>query len=522
MADLSSKGKIRHTTETFITTANKIYDNKYNYSKVEYKNNNTKITIICDIHKNEYEQLPRTHLQGYNGCKDCGKIKRIIKKETVGIITNSDQFFARANEIHNNRYDYSETKYINSTTKINIKCTVHGIFEQSPSNHLSGAGCNQCVKDTEKYTTEEFIVQAKKVHGDKYNYEKVKYVNNKTKVIVICNEHDDPYEFDCLPANHLRNHGCPKCADLTNAHTLDKFIELSKNVHGNKYDYSEVQYVNSYTKVTIKCKVHSNFIQEPRGHLKGYGCHKCAIDKIKNLIKSYVKYTKDDFINSAKKIHGDLYDYSNVEYINLSTKVSITCKSHSDFLQTPSSHLSGSGCLKCANIKQKYTTDDFIRLSTKTHGDKYDYTNTLYVDYQTKVSINCRKSNHGAFLQTPYNHMMGQGCPRCNESRGETKIAQYLSEHEISFVRQKKYVECKNKICLPFDFYLTDLNILIEYDGIGHFLPIKAFGGEEAFKYRRNNDAIKNKFTQDNNIKLLRIKYNEKINEKLDELFISL
>jgi very-short-patch-repair endonuclease len=114
--------------------------------------------------------------------------------------------------------------------------------------------------------------------------------------------------------------------------------------------------------------------------------------------------------------------------------------------------------------------------------------------------------------------MAGQGCPKCNESKGEQQIAKYLDDYKINFVRQKKYDECKNKICLPFDFYLTDFNILIEYDGIGHFSPIEAFGGVNAFEYRQRNDTIKNKFVQDNNIKLLRIKYNEKINKKLDEL----
>jgi len=409
---------------------------------------------------------------------------------------------------------------------------IHGIFEQTPGNHLNGSGCNKCIKDSEKYTTDEFIVQAKQIHGDKYNYDKVNYINNKTKVIIVCNKHDEAYEFECQPSNFLQNHGCPKCADLTNAYTQHKFIELAKNKHGDKYDYSDVKYINSYTKVSIKCKEHGNFMQEPSTHYEGGGCRHCAINKlkyistvrkprvhVKNASESKLKYTKEDFINLANKIHKNKYNYSDVNYINSKTKVLINCTDHGQFAQLPSAHLGGGqGCMTCSRIKQTYTTDDFIKLAKKMHGDKYDYTDTIYVNSYTKVSVNCTKTNHGIFLQNPHNHMAGQGCPKCNESKGEQQIAKYLDDYKINFVRQKKYDECKNKICLPFDFYLTDFNILIEYDGIGHFSPIEAFGGVNAFEYRQRNDTIKNKFVQDNNIKLLRIKYNEKINKKLDEL----
>ena len=262
-----------------------------------------------------------------------------------------------------------------------------------------------------KKTKEEFIAKAKLVHGDKYDYSKVEYVGALTKVCIICPKHG---EF-CQEANsHLRGQGCPKCKYEKQTCTTDEFIAKAKKIHGDKYDYSKVEYVGALTKVCIICPKHGEFCQEANSHLRGQGCPKCKYEK--------QTCTTDEFIAKAKKIHGDKYDYSKVEYVNRKTKVCIICPKHGEFWQTPSAHLRGQGCPKCKSKKQTCTTDEFIAKAKKIHGDKYDYSKVEYVNRKTKVCIICPK--HGEFWQTPNHHLSGCGCPKCGvENHRKNKLS---------------------------------------------------------------------------------------------------
>jgi very-short-patch-repair endonuclease len=165
----------------------------------------------------------------------------------------------------------------------------------------------------------------------------------------------------------------------------------------------------------------------------------------------------------------------------------------------------GSGCFKCDN-KNK-TTEEFIFGAKEIHGDRYDYSLTNYTRCKSKIKIIC--PIHGKFEQTPSDHLSGYGCKLCYESKGELRIKKYLDENKIKYVREKTFNNCKNKLPLHFDFYLPQKSLLIEYDGQQHFKPIKFFGGENNFKIGQNNDKIKNNFAKDNNIDLLRIKYDQ-------------
>jgi len=189
-----------------------------------------------------------------------------------------------------------------------------------------------------------------------------------------------------------------------------KFIEKAKSVHGDKYDYSKVIYENAKTKVCIICPIHGEFEQEPNHHLNGSGCPICGISKNKSKMNKY------EFIEKAKKIHDDKYDYSKVIYEKSSEKVCIICPIHGEFWQTPNNHLSGSGCLKCGHIstqeKQSLTTEEFIKRAIKIHGNKYDYYYVCYKNTKEKVIINCRI--HGVFKQSFNGHInQKQGCPHC-------------------------------------------------------------------------------------------------------------
>ena len=248
-----------------------------------------------------------------------------------------------------------------------------------------------------KFTTEEFIQKARKVHGDKYDYSKTIYIKALDKTIIICPIHG---KFLQAPHSHLRGDGCPKCGG-TGKFTTEDFIQKAREVHGNKYDYSLIDYINSKLNIIIICPEHGEFKQTPNSHLDGQGCPKCY-----GLYK-----TTKDFIIEAKKIHGDKYDYSLVDYINATTKIIIICPKHGEFKQQPYSHLSKIGCPKCGGTG-KFTTEEFIQKNKAIHGEKYDYSKTNYVSNNIKVIIICPE--HGEFEQTPHQHISGEGCPKCS------------------------------------------------------------------------------------------------------------
>ena len=180
-----------------------------------------------------------------------------------------EEFIEKATKIHGDKYDYSKVEYVNNHTKVCIICSEHGEFWQTPHSHLCGKRCPKCTKNY-KYTTKEFIEKAIKIHGDKYDYSKVEYVNAQTKICIICPEHG---EFWQTPHSHLEGKGCKKC--IRPSYDTESFIKCSKKIHGNKYDYSKVDYKNTNTKVCIICPEHGEFWQKPNVHLQGCGCNLC-------------------------------------------------------------------------------------------------------------------------------------------------------------------------------------------------------------------------------------------------------
>ena len=181
-----------------------------------------------------------------------------------------EQFIEEAYKVHGNKYDYSKVEYINSKTKVCIICPIHGEFLKTPNKHLLGQGCPFC-SGKKKKTKEEFIKEARKVHGDKYDYSKVEYINSDTKIIITCHIHGD---FEQVPYSHLQGKGCKYCNGGI-SDTKESFIEKARLIHGNKYDYSKVEYINSKTKVCIICPIHGEILQTPNEHLQGYGCLYC-------------------------------------------------------------------------------------------------------------------------------------------------------------------------------------------------------------------------------------------------------
>ena len=253
-------------------------------------------------------------------------------------LTNKE-FINKANQVHNGKYDYSKTKYKSSKIKIIIICKKHGEFLQNPSIHLGKSGCIKCANNIP--TTQEFIDKANQVHNGKYDYSKVKYKNNHTKIIIICSKHGD---FLQTPHSHLSKNGCSACAKNKKS-SKKQFIEKATIIHGNKYDYSKVNYKNCDMKIKITCFKHGEFLQTPFEHLQGKGCINCRIEK--SIL------TTQEFIDKANQVHNGKYDYSKTKYIRTNRKVIIICKKHGKFLQTPNSHLQRKGCFKCSRSTSK-------------------------------------------------------------------------------------------------------------------------------------------------------------------------
>lgn len=318
----------------------------------------------------------------------------------------------------------------------------------------------------------EFIEKSQIVHN-KYDYSKVIFQNVDSKVIIICPNHG---EFSQTPSSHLSGKcGCPECFGNKKL-GIENFIKRAKILHGDFYDYREVDYKNTRTKVSIICPIHGKFRQSPANHLAGYKCSLCGnfsrrmtleeftnkshqihnnfynyslvdyqnnYDKIKiicpnhgefsqipmNHLKGHkcskcsgnIKLTKDIFIARAKEIHQDTYDYSLVDYQNNYEKVKIICFEHGEFLQIPADHLEGHKCRLCSHYSRRTTLEDFINKAHQIHNYFYNYSLVDYQGNYKKVKIICSK--HGIFEQLPSNHLSGKGCLKCSKtiSRSEAK-----------------------------------------------------------------------------------------------------
>lgn len=340
-----------------------------------------KICIICKKH-GEFWQIPNDHLRGFK-CRKCDVEQNAANR------SNKQVFIKKALLVHGDKFDYSKIEYINSASKIDIICKVHGSFEQTPNSHLQGIGCPKCGAELIKLklsdSTEKFIEKAKLIKNNniKYNYLKVNYINNKKKVIIICNEHG---EFNQTPNSHLRGDGCPICGDKyrpLKSNTID-FIKKCNKVHDNKYCYDKVEYNGCFKKILIICRVHGEFYQQAWSHVTGQGCPKCS-SKTK---------TKEEYILEANQIHHNKYNYDQINYQNMTDKITIICNKHGKFKKRPLEHLKGSGCPRCSKAISKPETDwlDYLNIKYRNISvilnnsyikpDGYDpETNTIYEFY---------------------------------------------------------------------------------------------------------------------------------------------
>ena len=347
-------------------------------------------------------------------------------------------------------------------------------------------------------TLDEWIDRFKKIHGDFYSYSKVIYNGARNKICIICPKHG---EFWQTPHNHANGQGCPICASeenkkrlqLRNLKAREEFIAKARKVHNDKYDYSKTEYKNSNEKVCIICPIHGEFWQKPHNHLNGNGCPKCD--------KSF-KINKNIFIERAKKVHGDKYDYSKVEYNGNKEKVCIVCPIHGEFWQRPNDHLTGHGCheCNCHNHTKKFC--NFLKLANAVHENKYTYDESTYRNRSSKVRIICPE--HGEFWQNAAIHLQGNGCPKCGNKCNISEQKVYMAlvnafpNEEILY----QYRNTKLLGLMSLDIFLPKYNIAIEHQGIQHFEPVKRFGGFKKLEKRKKLDALKKEICIKNGITL--------------------
>jgi hypothetical protein len=330
----------------------------------------------------------------------------------------TEDFIKRSKAKFGDRYSYADTVYDGSLVNVTISCREHGPISVRPSDHLRGdGGCRACgtMKRVSilRVDLSTFISRSRDVHGDRYDYSLSEYDGSQRNIIIVCPDHG---AFSMTPQKHYRGGGCRLCegdgywSRARGALTTSMFVDRSRVVHGDRYDYSLSEYINSRTKLTIICSVHGEFNQAPHTHLGGAGCSGCVVP--------YKKMTHGGYIARAVAVHGDRYDYSKAEYTNYTSVLTIGCPIHGDFRQRAGYHLRGAGCQVCGwesiGSHTTLSTSDFIQKGRHKHGAVYDYSETEYIGSRLKLTIIC--PTHGRFEQRASRHLSGDyiPCPECS------------------------------------------------------------------------------------------------------------
>ena len=369
------------TKEQFIEKAKKIHGNKYDYSLVEYKNNTIKVKIICSEH-GIFEQRPNTHKDKGNGCPKCSGNYSLTHEELI------DRF----KEIHGNKYDYSKINYVNAHTKICIVCPIHGEFWQNPYGHFQGYDCKKCsniiISKKNAISKNEFIDRSNIIHNNKYDYSLVEYKNNRTNVIIICPIHG---EFKQRPSVHMYVKGeCKKCGyekvKIKNVKSLSEFISQANIVHGLKYDYSKVNYINSNCKINIICLLHGEFYQKPYKHLQNQGCPICKESKLENQIRKLLEKNNIKFINQySKKNNANWLGLQSLDFYLPNYNVAIECQGEQHFKPVDFGNKGNEYAEKIFNVnfkrdKKKYDACIKHNIKILYFTDKIDCLNGAYFD----------------------------------------------------------------------------------------------------------------------------------------------
>ena len=399
----------------------------------------------------------------------------------------------------------TEDIYQKAKTKMKFKCKIDGYEWVTTSDSLfHSKGCPKC---NGKYhrTNDEFL-NCVKLNNSNYNNIEIlsEYKTFKGKIHCLCKI--DGHEWYPTAQGLMNGSGCPKCGGtlrLTHEDFIERFNQSEKS------DEIEIisKYKTQHEKIKCRCKVDNHeWYALPQNLLRGHGCPKCSAKD------ASVRNTKlhEQFIEEMKNIHPDYIILD--EYTSGICTLRYKCTVCGDIRKsTASSLLRGDMCKTCLSISKRKTTEEY----KKKLKDKNPNVELIseYNGSNRKIRVKCIK--HGCEWDvSPSNALKTTGCHMCNDTLGEKEVSKVLNSLNIKYITQHRFDDCRNIRPLPFDFYLPDYKICIEYDGQQHYRPV-TFGGcskEQAIENHQNTvirDNIKNKYCEENDIKLIRIKYSD-------------
>lgn len=473
----------------------------------------TNITHHCLIHDTYWDSAPSNVLQGKSGCKDCSKEKlRIAKTKT------EEEYKLELAEQNPNIILIG--KYVSAKNPTLHKCLLHEVeYFTSPEHALRGQGCRKCGElklnqfyNTRKKTDEQYMSELSYKNP---TIELVgEYINYNTAVKHYCKLHN--LFFDIRPADALHGKGCKQCKSdkirLSKLISEDDYIEEL----GIKNHNVELvgKYIDRTTPVEHKCLIH-NAIWSPRPYnvLYGMGCPQCLKERIsKSRLKTSEQYVTD---LSIKNDNLTLID----DYVGKNTPIKHFCNKHQVYFNiAPEMALRGIGCPQCITENRH---NAMVKSEEQYILELQDANPNIvlignYVGGHTRTMHKCLIDGF-EWMTEPSYILSGSGCPNCNKSKGEMAVELWLQQHNIDYIPQKRFDDCRDKNTLPFDFYLPSQNLCIEYQGRQHYESVEYFGGEENLQYVQYHDEIKRIYCLSNNISLLCIPHWENVDDFLNE-----
>lgn len=486
------------------------------------------------------------------------------------ITITTENWVARARVIHGEKYGYERAIYQGSVKPITITCQKHGDFYLRSSKHLEGVGCKECNVEHQRNRPEDFLLKARKAHGDYYDYSLVSYTGLHHPITIVCPVHG---KFTQKPVKHIAGQGCKRCKGFE-VWNSEEFLEKAEKIHGDKYSYVDSDYLKTNIKIKIYCKsCHNQFEQTPNSHLSGSGCPFCGGSK---------KWSDDEF----RSLLADAHDGEIVAvdpYVNMDAKLLVRHICGREWKTTPAKLIHRrQGCPECALDSKRMTDAEFRERLSELHNSEIVALGK-YIQSKQRIKVKhlvcgrewwtesrivlrngCRKCAYDALKTTPdeferrlveihkgeivtlepyrtvrerilVRHICGHewrvipgdlirratGCPICASSKGNKLIAEVLAANGIEFEVEVRFESCKHKIALPFDFYIPKHEMLIEYDGEQHFKSIDFWGGEVGLRERQTRDLIKDKWAHDNSKRLYRIRYDEDVIRRLEVILSS-
>ena len=472
----------------------------------EFKNSSTKVLVKCNVCGHKWEVAPYNTLKG-NGCRKCRDRKRAKPY---------DKFIQEFKEIHGGNIKIL-SEYIDMSTPIRLQCQIDGYTWTTTPNCLirkKATGCDECYRRRTRRTHEEFLNEVKRVHGDKITA-LGKYINNQTKVRLLCN--GCHHEWESFHRNLIGGkQGCPECGRHNRKRKLrENYLKKVYEKFGDKIEILG-EYVNNSTHILTKCHGHDvTWEVTPSTLLKSHGCSKCRSQAI--------RYSHEEYVQIMSKLHPNIEVLG--EYINSLTKVELRCKKCGhEWATAPNSSVGKKrGCPKCAIKSLDRTHEEYVETMKEMHPNIEVLGN--YVNTTVKVELRCKVCQH-EWASAPANSITGSktGCPACKESRLEKETRKVLVSHGYKLESQYSFDDLLGYYAVPlkFDFLLVDEGevILIECQGIQHEQPVdfKGEGEEKArerFERQLEYDKMKRDYCNENGYKLIEVWHNEDVLESL-------